>query len=190
MISIIYINFFITLIFVVWSLFHHLGVKIFSFNSFSKSLLSKIFEIEIENPDKIYANLNKDGSFVFKQIKRYGENSIYYFFIRKMYNMTYGEMLLNIRIILKKDNLNYAIIITDNISKYFFLSFLSLLILFFPIAILDSADIQNKYLIFLLLLSILLIDFLVIYFFIRIVDNIEAKLLFKYKMIINEYSKS
>lgn len=183
MLVLLYMNFAIATVLAIFCILHQLGILIFSYNSFYKSFFGKNLIFKIDGLNNLIDKLNREKTFSTNKVKKYGDDSVYYFYIRKMYNSSFSEMLLNIRIIIRVGEYSYIILNTDSIYKYFILSFFSLIYFFFAMAFLDLFTINNSFI--LLIVIVVVIDCCILFFLLKKINKIENELIVKYKEIMD-----
>ena len=164
MLVLLYMNFAIATVLAIFCILHQLGILIFSYNSFYKSFFGKNLIFKIDGLNNLIDKLNREKTFSTNKVKKYGDDSVYYFYIRKMYNSSFSEMLLNIRIIIRVGEYSYIILNTDSIYKYFILSFFSLIYL---------------------IVIVVVIDCCILFFLLKKINKIENELIVKYKEIMD-----
>jgi len=176
----LYLNIAIATVLAIFCILHQLSILIFSYNSFYRSFLGKNLIFKIDGLDVLIAKLNKEKTFSTNKLKKYGDDTVYYFYIRKMYNSSFSEMLLNIRIIIREGESSHIVLNTDSIYKYFILSIFSLIYFFFTMAFLDLFTIDNSSIILIIIL-IVAMDSLILFFLMKKINKIENELIVKYK---------
>jgi hypothetical protein len=187
MFILVYVNGVVTFLLAVWSSFHQLGIRIFSYNSFLKSIWGKSIEYTIDLPDDILDTLNGNISFMSKKVKQFGDDSINYLYVRRLLYSSLSEIFTNIRIVVKAGKSCRVIIITDKIYQYFFASFLSIVFLIFAVSILDSFILENILIICAGYLSIVAVDFVIIFFILKAFLKSEIKSITLYEKMLFPY---